>query len=165
VIGVKATMLRTTQTIATGIFSRIILRNLLLLIAFGVFLLALNSATLAEDYYYVQFLECSPGGCYQSSWDWGASVTGDAHCYLHTPEGSLPDSQIFLQAWVWYSCDWDGWTYNQAEVDSFNDEGAVLAEARATYFWHECVDDSEWEYCDPNRGGSSNYEEPGCPIW
>lgn len=96
-----------------------------------------------------------------------AVAYGTGYCKLHTDEGNLPTGSVTMQAWVWASCDWDGWTLNEAEVDALNEgQGdGMLAEGRASYFWREVIDDWEFQYCNPDNPGESGYEEPGCPWW
>jgi len=102
---------------ATEMRHKPVLRNLLLLSVLGV-VLALSSATLAE-YYFVYFVDCAP--CHDHAWDDVAVAYGTGYCKLHTDEGNLPTGSVTMQAWVWASCDWDGWTLNESEVDALNE--------------------------------------------
>lgn len=153
------------KTLARLIISRPILRNLLLLGGLGV-LLAINPSTIAdyvEDYYYVASVDCSP--CWDIGFDQEARAYGTGHCKEHTSEGELPTGTLTMGAEVWWICNFDGLTSNEAEVDALNEgQDGMLAEARAIYIWHECADEWDFEYCGDNPG-DYGFDEEGCPWW
>jgi len=149
------------MNIASAILRRRILRNLVIVTVMSI-ALGVGPTTLAD--HYIKNYSCT-GPCLVTAWDAGASAAGTAHCVESDEWGQeWPEAELYESAWVFYICAWDGQTYNEAEVAAM-DDNEFYGEARATYWWHTCVDGYSWQRCYGDSQSGEYSDEPGCPWW
>jgi hypothetical protein len=142
--------------------TRTILRNLIVLTAMS-FALAFGPDSLAGDY--LKNVTCI-GPCMRTAWDDGVAVSGTGHCYfVDEAHEEWPTSDLWESAWVYYDCNEDGLTYNEAEIVQEDDQ-VVEASASAFYgYYYRVFTGYSFQSCSGEPSSGEYDDERGCPWW